>query len=205
MNIILLGAPGAGKGTRAALIAAEYRIPHISTGDIFRKNIQEGTPVGLKAKSYIDQGGLVPDAVVIELVSGRIREPDCKNGYLLDGFPRTLPQAEALDNITHIDVIVNVEAEAGALVRRIVGRRVCTACGKSCHVDTCLQDVCAKCGGSLIQRDDDREEVFRARLRVYEAETAPLIAYYTRKGIVQSVDGLDNIPEVLKVLKALNP
>ncbi|MCL2796618.1 MAG: adenylate kinase [Firmicutes bacterium] len=204
MNLILLGAPGAGKGTRAALIAAEYQIPHISTGDIFRQNIKEGTSVGLKAKAYMDQGKLVPDEVVIELVQSRLIKEDCKNGYLLDGFPRTLPQAEALDKITHIDVVIDVVADADLLAKRISGRRVCAnaACGASYHVETYGGSVCGKCGGSVVQRDDDREEVFLARLAVYDAQTAPLVNYYAAKGILKAVDGLKNPPEAVRVLRA---
>ena len=203
MNIILLGAPGAGKGTRAVLVAAEYQIPHISTGDIFRKNIKEGTSVGLQAKAYIDQGKLVPDEVVIELVGRRMAEADCKNGYLLDGFPRTLAQAGALDKITRIDAVIDVVADAGELIKRISGRRVCAHCGASYHINTFTGSKCAKCGGSVIQRDDDREEIFRSRLQVYESQTAPLVAYYAGKGILKAVDGTKDPPEALNVLKRL--
>ena len=196
MNLILLGAPGAGKGTQAVQIAAECKIPHISTGDIFRKNIKEGTPVGLKAKAFIDQGKLVPDEVVIELINGRLAESDCKNGYLLDGFPRTIAQAEALNQITNIEKVINIEVDLNKLMKRIVGRRVCADCGESYHIDMFTGTACKKCDGNIIQRADDREETVRARLEVYSNQTAPLIAYYTQKGVLKSVDGMKSIPEV---------
>ena len=150
MNVILLGAPGAGKGTQAVRIAAAMNIPHISTGDIFRKNIKEKTPVGLKAKSYIDRGQLVPDEVVVEIVQPRIDEDDCKNGFLLDGFPRTIAQAEALDRLTNIDSVINLEVDLDKLVDRITGRRVCEKCGESYHVSTKKDDICEKCGGKPV-------------------------------------------------------
>ncbi len=200
MNLILLGAPGAGKGTQAVRIAQDYSIPHISTGDIFRKNIKEGTPVGLKAKSYIDKGQLVPDEVVVELVALRIAEDDCKNGYLLDGFPRTLAQAEALDKIASDLKVVNIDVDLDALMDRITGRRVCLECGASYHVSTKKDDVCA-CGAKLIQRADDQPETVKSRLTVYTSQTAPLIAYYENKGNLYTVDGMQSIDEVYAQIK----
>lgn len=204
MNIILLGAPGAGKGTQAVRIAAKKNIPHISTGDIFRKNIKEGTPVGLKAKSYIDRGQLVPDEVVVEIVRQRIEEPDCKNGFLLDGFPRTIAQAEALDRLTDIDCVLNLDVDLGKLADRITGRRVCEKCGESYHISTKKDDICEKCGGKLIQRADDTEETVKSRLNVYKNETAPLIDFYKNQGVLVSVDGMQTIDEVFEdIIKAI--
>ena len=193
MNVILLGAPGAGKGTQAVRIAAAMNIPHISTGDIFRKNIKEKTPVGLKAKSYIDRGQLVPDEVVVEIVQQRIDEDDCKNGFLLDGFPRTIAQAEALDRLTNIDNVINLEVDLDKLVDRITGRRVCEKCGESYHVSTKKDDICEKCGGKLIQRADDTEETVKSRLNVYKNETAPLINFYKNQGVLKNVDVMKSI------------
>ena len=198
MNVILLGAPGAGKGTQAVRIAAAMNIPHISTGDIFRKNIKEKTPVGLKAKSYIDRGQLVPDEVVVEIVQQRIDEDDCKNGFLLDGFPRTIAQAEALDRLTNIDSVINLEVDLDKLVDRITGRRVCEKCGESYHVSTKKDDICEKCGGKLIQRADDTEETVKSRLNVYKNETAPLINFYKNQGVLKNVDGMKSIEEVFE-------
>ena len=204
MNVILLGAPGAGKGTQAVRIAAAMNIPHISTGDIFRKNIKEKTPVGLKAKSYIDRGQLVPDEVVVEIVQQRIDEDDCKNGFLLDGFPRTIAQAEALDRLTNIDNVINLEVDLDKLVDRITGRRVCEKCGESYHVSTKKDDICEKCGGKLIQRADDTEETVKSRLNVYKNETAPLINFYKNQGVLKNVDGMMSIEEVFEeISKAL--
>lgn len=204
MNVILLGAPGAGKGTQAVRIAAAMNIPHISTGDIFRKNIKEKTPVGLKAKSYIDRGQLVPDEVVVEIVQQRIDEDDCKNGFLLDGFPRTIAQAEALDRLTNIDNVINLEVDLDKLVDRITGRRVCEKCGESYHVSTKKDDICEKCGGRLIQRADDTEETVKSRLNVYKNETAPLINFYKNQGVLKNVDGMKSIEEVFEeISKAL--
>ena len=204
MNVILLGAPGAGKGTQAVRIAAAMNIPHISTGDIFRKNIKEKTPVGLKAKSYIDRGQLVPDEVVVEIVQQRIDEDDCKNGFLLDGFPRTIAQAEALDRLTNIDSVINLEVDLDKLVDRITGRRVCEKCGESYHVSTKKDDICEKCGGKLIQRADDTEDTVKSRLNVYKNETAPLINFYKNQGVLKNVDGMKSIEEVFEeISKAL--
>ena len=204
MKIIMLGAPGAGKGTQAKKIAEKYQIPHISTGDIFRKNIKEGTPLGLKAKSYIDRGQLVPDEVVVGIVEQRINEPDCKNGFLLDGFPRTIAQAEALDRLTDIDYVINLDVDLEKLVDRITGRRVCEKCGESYHVSTKKDDNCEKCDGKLIQRADDTEETVKSRLNVYKNETAPLIEFYKKQGVLVNVDGMQTIDEVYQaILEAL--
>lgn len=200
MNLILLGAPGAGKGTQAVKIAQDFSIPHISTGDIFRKNIKEGTPIGLKAKSYIDKGQLVPDEVVVEIVALRIAEDDCKKGYLLDGFPRTVAQAQALDKIAQNLTVINIDVDLNALANRLTGRRVCSQCGESYHISTKKDDVC-KCGGKLIQRDDDKLETVQSRLNVYTAQTAPLIDYYTTKGNIVTVDGMQSIDDVYADIK----
>lgn len=198
MNLILLGAPGAGKGTQAAFIVEKLNIPHISTGDIFRKNLKEGTPVGMKAKEYMDKGALVPDAIVIELVENRLKEDDCKAGYLLDGFPRTVEQAEALSKVAEIDVVLNIDVDLKLLSDRLTGRRVCSKCGESYHITTKTGTECAKCGGELIHRADDTAETVNKRLDVYEKQTAPLIEYYGGKKILVTVDGSRAIQEVTK-------
>jgi len=197
MNLIILGAPGAGKGTQAEKIIAKYNLPHISTGDIFRANIKNGTPVGLKAKGYIDKGQLVPDEVVIELVDSRLKEDDCKKGYLLDGFPRTLAQAEALDKITKIDTVLNLDVDLSKLLARIVGRRVCPRCNAGTNIvwDSFTSE-CPKCEVAYIQRPDDTEETVKNRLDVYNNQTVPLIEYYKRKGILKNVVGMGAVDEV---------
>ena len=196
MKIVLLGAPGAGKGTQAVRLAERYNVPHISTGDIFRKNIKERTPIGIEAKSYIDKGQLVPDEVTVEIVRLRLLEDDAKNGYLLDGFPRTLAQAEALDKIADIDTVINIDVDLDALSDRLTGRRVCSKCGESYHVSTKKDDDCSKCGGKLMHRDDDKPETVANRLKVYTASTAPLIDYYSKQGKLVSVNGMNKIEEV---------
>ena len=196
MNLILLGAPGAGKGTQAVRIAEAHKIPHISTGDIFRKNISEQTPVGVKAKSYIDKGQLVPDEVTVELVAGRLQEEDAKNGFLLDGFPRNIAQAEALDKITEIDTVINIAVDLDALSERLCGRRTCPKCGESYHISTKKDDKCDKCGETLVQRKDDMPETINARLAVYTSSTQPLIEYYEKQGKLVTVDGMKSIGEV---------
>ena len=190
MNIILLGAPGAGKGTQATRISDGYKLPHISTGDIFRENIKNETPIGLLAKSYIDKGQLVPDEVTCKIVEDRIQRADCESGYMLDGFPRTIAQAEALDEITKIDLVINIDVDFGLLLDRLCGRRVCKECGESWHL-TWLNgaDKCLRCGGELYQRKDDNPETVQSRLDVYNAQTAPLIAYYKEKGLLFNVGG----------------
>lgn len=197
-KIILIGAPGAGKGTQAKLIQEKYNLPHISTGDIFRMNIREKTPVGLKALEYIEKGQLVPDEVTLEIVAQRLKEADCQKGYILDGFPRTLPQAEALSKIENIDIVVDITVDNAKLIDRLTGRRVCVKCGESYHISTKKDNICDKCGDTLIHRDDDREEVIKNRLEVFEASTRPIVNYYDKMGKVASVDGMQNIDGVFK-------
>ena len=194
-NLVFLGAPGAGKGTQAKRISEKYGIPHISTGDILRANIKAGTKLGKLAKSYIDKGALVPDEVIIKVMESRLAEADCKNGYLLDGFPRTIEQAKALDKITDVTLAVNIVVDNDAVVARIAGRRMCV-CGESYHVSAHPSDVCDKCGAKLYQRDDDKEETVKSRLEVYERQTAPLIEYYSAKGVLRDVDGMKDVADV---------
>lgn len=204
MKIIMLGAPGAGKGTQAKKIAAKYGIPHISTGDIFRANIKEGTELGKKAKEYMDQGALVPDALVVDLVADRVKQDDCKKGYVLDGFPRTIPQAEALDKALaemgeKMDYAVNVEVPDENIISRMSGRRACVNCGGTYHIKyipTKVEGICDNCGGELILRDDDKPETVKKRLEVYHNQTQPLIDYYTGAGILAEVDGTKEMDEV---------
>ena len=196
MNIILLGAPGAGKGTQASKIADRYGLPHISTGDIFRENIKNQTEIGVLAKSYIDKGQLVPDEVTCKIVEERISRDDCKNGYMLDGFPRTIAQAEALDKITNIDLVINIDVDFSLLMARLCGRRVCKDCGESYHLSRLNgATTCSRCGGELYQRKDDNPETVQSRLDVYNAQTAPLIAYYTKKGVIYNVVSDERPPE----------
>lgn len=194
-GIVLLGAPGAGKGTQAKLIAGRYGLPHISTGDILRANIKNGTELGSLAKKYIDEGKLVPDEVVVAIVKDRLAQPDCKEGFLLDGFPRTVAQAEALGEFAAVTHAIDIEVVDEEVVKRIAGRRMC-ACGESYHVSSHPSQICDKCGGALYQRDDDKEETVAARLRVYAEQTAPLIEYYAAKGILFAVDGMKSVDEV---------
>ena len=196
MKIVLLGAPGAGKGTQAVKIAEKYGIVHISTGDIFRKNLKEGTPVGLKAKAYIDKGQLVPDEVTCEIVAERLKESDCQKGFMLDGFPRNVDQAKALEKMTDIDAVLNIDVDLGKLMARLTGRRVCGKCGESYHVSTFTGKTCVKCGGDVIQRADDTEETVGKRLKVYTEQTQPLIEFYANKGKLQSVNGMQAIDDV---------
>lgn len=200
MNVILLGAPGAGKGTQAVGLAERYSIPHISTGDIFRSNIKEKTPVGIEAKSYIDKGQLVPDEVTVRIVKERIEKDDCKNGYLLDGFPRTVAQAEALSAFSEIDAVVNIDVPLDKLCARITGRRVCSKCGESYHIDYLNGSTTCKCGGELIQRADDNEETVAKRLDVYVNQTSPLIDYYKTKGKLVEVNGDGDIDAVFAAI-----
>lgn len=198
MNIILLGAPGAGKGTQATRISDKFGMPHISTGDIFRENIKNQTEIGVLAKSYIDKGQLVPDEVTCKIVENRLQEEDCKNGYLLDGFPRNVSQAEALEKFTKIDAVVNINIDFSLLMARLCGRRVCKNCGESYHVSTLGgKTTCERCDGELYQRADDNPETVQKRLDVYGAQTAPLIDYYTKKGLILNFTGTDEPPEVL--------
>lgn len=208
MKIIMLGAPGAGKGTQAKKISDKYQIPHISTGDIFRANIKNGTELGKKAKTFMDQGLLVPDELVVDLVVDRVSQEDCANGYVLDGFPRTIPQAEALDKALEakgekMDFAVNVEVPDENIVRRMSGRRACVDCGATYHTvyaPTKVEDVCDNCGGGLILREDDKPETVQKRLNVYHDQTQPLIQYYTEKGILREVDGTIDIDDVFKAI-----
>jgi adenylate kinase len=189
MNVILLGAPGAGKGTQATRLAEKYAIPHISTGDIFRENIKKQTPIGVVAKSYIDKGQLVPDEVTVEIVKQRLAKDDCKNGYLLDGFPRNTFQAEELDKFSNVETVVNINVDLTKLLKRITGRRVCP-CGESYHVDFLNgKTTCDKGGAELYQRADDNEETVKSRLSVYENQTAPLIDYYNKAGKLLVING----------------
>jgi adenylate kinase len=213
MNIILLGPPGAGKGTQAKMLIDKYKMPQISTGDILRAAVKEGTPLGKEAKSYMDKGQLVPDSVVIGIVEDRIQQPDCRNGYMLDGFPRTVPQAEALDEMLRkrkakIDHVVSVEVASAELVKRLTGRRTCRECGAGFHVQfdpPKKAGTCDKCGGELYQRDDDNEKTVTARLRVYESQTLPLIAYYKGQGKLRSVDGLGEMKTIFeRITKVLS-
>ena len=190
MNIILLGAPGAGKGTQASKISDGYALPHISTGDIFRENIKNQTPIGMLAKSYIDKGQLVPDEVTCKIVEERISQPDCAKGYMLDGFPRTIAQAEELAKIANIDLVINIDVDFSLLLDRLCGRRVCKECGESYHISKLNGETkCLRCGGELYQRKDDNPETVQSRLDVYKAQTEPLIAYYADKGILFNVEG----------------
>ena len=206
MNVIFLGPPGAGKGTQAQRICDALNIPQISTGDILRRAMKEETPTGLKAKQYIEAGKLVPDDVIIDIVRDRLAMDDCQNGYILDGFPRTVPQAEALDTIAKIDVVVDLDVDDQVLINRLSGRRVCLTCGATYHVDYLNGETkCAKCGEELIQRKDDSAETALNRLNVYHAQTAPLVDYYQKKGNLKVTDGaqdMDTIFEsILKVVK----
>ena len=196
MKIILLGAPGAGKGTQADKLVEKYGFPHISTGDIFRKNIKERTEIGLLAKSYIDAGKLVPDEVTIKIVENRLKESDCANGFLLDGFPRTVEQAKALDEITDVDYVVNIDVPFEKLSKRITGRRVCPKCSSSYHVDFLNGEDTCKCGEKLVQRADDNEETVKQRISVYEKQTAPLVEYYGKTGKLVTVNGHKGVDEV---------
>lgn len=204
MNVIFLGPPGAGKGTHAQKICNKYNIPQISTGDILRQAIKDQSKIGLEAKSYIDAGQLVPDEVVIKIASERLKQDDCKNGYILDGFPRTVAQAEALDKIANIDLAINIDVEDEVIVKRLGGRRVCPQCQAVYHTDFIGDNMqCQKCGGTLIQRADDNEDTIRNRLQVYSQQTAPLINYYKNANKLYSVDGAKRIDEVTEDIIAV--
>ena len=208
MKIIMLGAPGAGKGTQAKKIAEKYQIPHISTGDIFRANIKNGTELGKKAKTYMDQGLLVPDELLCDLVVDRVKQEDCKNGYILDGFPRTIPQAESLDEALgqmgeSLDYAINVDVPDEHIVNRMSGRRACVGCGATYHMvyaPTKKEGVCDVCGAELILRDDDKPETVQKRLSVYHEQTQPLIDYYKGKGILKDVDGTKDMDVVFQAI-----
>ena len=210
MNIIMLGAPGAGKGTQAAVLCERLNIPTISTGNIIREALKNGTEMGLKAKSFMDAGQLVPDEVVIGIVRDRLQEDDCKNGYILDGFPRTIPQAEALDEMgANIDVVIDIEVKDEVIVNRLSGRRVCENCGRPYHIVSlkpAVDGVCDDCGGALVQRKDDSIETIKNRLDIYHKETEPLVKYYEAQGKLKVVEGKDTVAattdEVFKVIEA---
>ena len=205
MNVIFLGPPGAGKGTQAVRVCERLGIPQISTGDILRRAIKNQTPTGLAAKSYIDKGQLVPDSVVIDIVRERLAQEDCQGGYLLDGFPRTVLQAEALETFAKIDAVVDIDVSDEKLVERLSGRRVCLACGGTYHVSMLnIETTCMKCGETLIQRDDDKAETVLSRLAVYHQQTEPLIDFYTKRGLIKTVDGSKPMEECYAaILEAL--
>ena len=208
MKIIMLGAPGAGKGTQAKMIAAKYQIPHISTGDIFRANIKNGTELGMEAKKYMDQGQLVPDELTVKLLLDRVAQPDCSEGYVLDGFPRTIPQAEVLDNALNklgdsIDFAIDVDVPDENIVRRMSGRRACLSCGATYHIEHIppkQEGVCDTCSQPLVPRDDDKPETVLKRLKVYHEQTQPLIDFYTKKGVLRSVDGTVDMNDVFEAI-----
>lgn len=214
MKIIMLGAPGAGKGTQAKRIADKWQIPHVSTGDIFRANIKNGTELGMEAKKYMDKGALVPDELTVKILLDRVAQEDCKNGYVLDGFPRTIPQAEVLDKALaelgdSIDYAIDVDVPDENIVNRMSGRRACVSCGATYHVvyaPTKTAGICDRCGKELILRDDDKPETVQKRLSVYHDQTQPLIDYYAAKNILKSVDGTKDMEEVfrdiVKILEA---
>ncbi|MGN0489034.1 MAG: adenylate kinase [Ruminococcus sp.] len=208
MNIIMLGAPGAGKGTQAAVLCEHFNIPTISTGNIIREALRTGTEMGLKAKSFMDAGKLVPDEVVIGIVKDRLQEDDCKAGYILDGFPRTIPQAEALDEMgANIDCVIDIEVPDDVIVNRLSGRRVCEKCGRPYHTESLkpkVDGVCDDCGGALVQRKDDQIETIKNRLDVYHKETEPLVNYYKAQGKLVVVEGQDTVADTTAaVLKAI--
>lgn len=211
MKIVMLGAPGAGKGTQAIKIADKYDIPHISTGDIFRANIKGGTELGQKAKSYIDKGELVPDEVTIGMLLDRIAQDDCKNGYVLDGFPRTIPQAESLTEALKsqgdkIDFALNIDVPDEAIIERMSGRRACPKCGATYHIVYAApktENICDKCGTELIIRSDDKPETVKDRLIVYHQQTEPLIAYYKAAGVLREVNGTQELPKVFEDVVAI--
>lgn len=211
MNVVLLGAPGAGKGTQAAKMSQDFSLPHVSTGDIFRKAVADGTPLGLEAKRYMDAGDLVPDEVTIGIVKERLAQPDCAAGFILDGFPRTVPQADALEAAlssmgTALDAVILVDVPKSALVDRLTSRRQCRACGRiyNVHGDMPLDpDVCGECGGEVYQRADDTVETVTNRLDVYERNTQPLIDYYRTKGLLRTIDGDRDVDAVFDDISAV--
>lgn len=211
MKIIMLGAPGAGKGTQAKMIADKYAVPHISTGDIFRANIKEGTELGKEAKTYMDKGLLVPDELTVKILLDRVAKDDCKNGYVLDGFPRTIPQAEVLDKALAelgdaIDYAIDVDVPDENIVNRMSGRRACLACGATyhiVHIPPKAEGVCDRCGKELVLRDDDKPETVKKRLGVYHDQTQPLIDFYTKKGVLKTVDGTVDMQDVFAAIVAI--
>ena len=211
MKIIMLGAPGAGKGTQAKMIAEKYGVPHVSTGDIFRANIKNGTELGKEVKQYMDKGQLVPDELTVKILLDRVAQPDCENGYVLDGFPRTIPQAEVLDKeLTKlgdaIDYAINVDVPDENIVKRMSGRRACVTCGATYHIEHIppkKEGVCDKCGSELILRDDDKPETVLNRLKVYHEQTQPLIDFYNEKGVLRTVDGTVEMKDVFAAIVAI--
>ncbi|MBR5766011.1 MAG: adenylate kinase [Lachnospiraceae bacterium] len=211
MKIIMLGAPGAGKGTQAKMLAEKYGIPHVSTGDIFRANIKEQTELGMEAKKYMDQGLLVPDELTVKILLDRVAKDDCKNGYVLDGFPRTIPQAEVLDKAVaelgeSIDYAINVDVKDENIIRRMSGRRACLKCGATYHIEHIppkKEGICDKCGSELVLRDDDKPETVEKRLKVYHEQTQPLIDFYSKKGILKEVDGSQDMKDVFAAIVAI--
>ncbi|HEX15603.1 MAG: adenylate kinase [Deltaproteobacteria bacterium] len=212
MNLIMLGPPGSGKGTQAKRLTERFGIPQISTGDILREAVKEGTPLGKEAKRYMDEGKLVPDEVVVGIVRERLKEPDCEKGFILDGFPRTVAQAEALDRILEemgrkIDHVIDIEVSEDELLKRLTGRRTCKRCGAMYHIifnPPKRDGICDQCGGELYQRDDDKEETIKARLKVYREQTAPLIDYYEKRGLLRRIEGSGKIEEIEeRILKAI--
>ena len=211
MRIVLLGPPGAGKGTQSVVLSKEYKLPHISTGDILRESVKAVQPLGLKAKEYMDKGELVPDEVVTGIVAQRLKAPDTRNGYILDGFPRTLKQAEDLDRElkkmnSGIDIVLYFATSTAVAIERLTGRRVCRSCGFNYHVKNIppkKEGICDKCRGELFQRPDDKEDTVRNRLKVYEDQTKPLIDYYSKKGILKTVSGDMGVDELFKVLSKI--
>jgi adenylate kinase len=210
MDLILLGPPGSGKGTQAKKMVERYHLPQISTGDILRAALKEKTPLGLEAKQYMDQGTLVPDEVVVGIVRDRLKASDCTGGFILDGFPRTVPQAEALGTTLttmnrDIDHVISIEVDNAELLKRLGGRRTCRNCGAMYHLvfdPSKKEGVCDKCGGVLYQRDDDQEKTIRERLKVYDEQTAPLIAYYRGKGLLRAIDGIGKVEEIFQRIVA---
>lgn len=211
MKIIMLGAPGAGKGTQAKRIAEKYGVPHVSTGDIFRANIKNGTQLGMEAKKYMDQGRLVPDELTVRILLDRVAQDDCKNGYVLDGFPRTIPQAEVLDEALtklgdKIDYAIDVNVPDENIIRRMSGRRACLTCGATYHIEHIppkQEGICDKCGSELVLRDDDKPETVKNRLAVYHEQTQPLIDFYEKKGVLKTVDGTLPMEEVFAAITAI--
>lgn len=207
----MLGAPGAGKGTQAKMIAEKYQIPHVSTGDIFRANIKNGTELGMEAKKYMDQGLLVPDELTVKILLDRVAQADCGQGYVLDGFPRTIPQAEVLDEALNklgeqIDYAINVDVPDENIVKRMSGRRACLKCGATFHLEHVppkAEGICDSCGSELVLRDDDKAETVQNRLRVYHEQTQPLIEFYTGKGILKTVDGTVDMQDVFAAITAI--
>ena len=211
MKIIMLGAPGAGKGTQAKMIADKYGVPHVSTGDIFRANIKEGTELGKEAKTYMDRGILVPDELTVKILLDRVAKEDCKKGYILDGFPRTIPQAQVLDAELEklgegIDFAINVDVPDNHIVERMSGRRACVECGATyhiVHIPSQKEGICDRCGKELVLRDDDKPETIQSRLDVYHDQTQPLIAFYTEKGILRTIDGTADMKDVFKTITGI--